>query len=133
MKKTILMIAFAGLMGVSMAQTESSAFVYVHRDQSPKPLNLKETVSRIEYPEYLLNSGKEGTVLFRVLVDEKGNYRKHETVRSETAAFAFAAERVLPRLKFEPAMLDGEAVSSWVFLPIRYEVGKQQPGTFARQ
>ena len=41
--------------------------------------------------------------------------------------------KVLPRLKFEPAMLDGEAVGSWVFIPVRYEIGKQHTGAFARQ
>lgn len=51
-------------------------------DQEPTPLNLDEFNKKIGYPLLLREAGIIGKVVFRVLVDEEGNYVRHEVIKS---------------------------------------------------
>jgi TonB family protein len=85
-------------------------------------LNLKKVANSIDYPDSQLISQEEGTVLFRIWVDKNGNYHSHQVVRSDNAAFAHQAGLQIKNLQFEPAQLDGETVSSWVLIPVRFDI-----------
>lgn len=117
MKKLIIILI--AITGFAFAQKPAT---YVHLDKEAKPTNLKSITDKIQYPVSLASEGEEGTVLLRVLVDEEGNYRKHQVVSSSNPEFTASAEKNLEDLEFTPAKLHGKAVTSWVFIPVKFRL-----------
>ena len=114
-----LIIILIALSSVAFAQSPAT---YVHLKEEAKPLNLKKVTDKIEYPNSLAADGEEGKVLLRVLVDAEGNYSKHQIVKSDNPQFTASVERVLNQLKFTPAQQHGKAVTSWVFIPVKFRL-----------
>jgi TonB family protein len=116
--KTVI-IALVALTSFAFAQQPAT---YVHLDKEAKPVNLKSVTDNMEYPENLALQGEEGTVLLRVLVDANGNYKRHQVVNSNNPQFTASAEKGLTRLQFNPAEHNGKAVTSWVFIPVKFRL-----------
>lgn len=76
------------------------------------------------YPSLAQRRGWEGDVLLRVHVDAGGRAREVEIVRSSGHALLdrSARDQVLQRWRFHPAMRNGEAVSAWAEVPIRFRL-----------
>ena len=74
------------------------------------------------YPEMARAAGIEGRVVYRVLVDKKGNYRKHQLVSSPDGALSYLADSHLKDLEFIPAEQNGEKVTSWVNIPVVFKI-----------
>lgn len=72
-------------------------------------VQLRELVEQ-EYPSALREEGVEGYATVRFTIDAEGQTRQIESVIADRPAFAAAAERVVGRLEFNPAVLDGEGV-----------------------
>lgn len=117
MKKLIIILI--ALTGLAFAQKPAT---YVHLDKEAKPTNLKTITDKIQYPANLASEGKEGTVLLRVLVDEKGKYKKHLVVSSSSPEFTASAEKNLDNLAFTPAQNNGRAVTSWLYIPVKFRL-----------
>lgn len=121
MKSIILTIAFAFAALTAMAQT-SNKIEYIFHDVDPVPVNMKSIVDKIDYPEEAIANKIEGTVVFRVFVNEKGEYRKHYVFSSAHPALAVYADNQIENLEFEPALADGEPVAAWVNIPVKFEI-----------
>ncbi|MDD2735459.1 MAG: TonB family protein [Desulfuromonadaceae bacterium] len=72
------------------------------------------------YPFLARKLGKEGKVLLRLALDEKGKLQGIDTVETSGYGFADAASRAIRKSTFEPATSNGVAVSSMVLVPIRF-------------
>lgn len=116
----------SAMFSLSMAQSE---LTYVHVDETAEPLNLAQVIDRIAYAPEAISNGIEGQVVFRILVNKEGEYRKHWVLKSDHPALAGLAASELRKLKFRPAMIDGEPTISWVNLPVRFEI---RPGFASR-
>ncbi|MEM7514643.1 MAG: energy transducer TonB [Bacteroidota bacterium] len=90
--------------------------------QEPKILNFKEVVNKIGYPESAKESGIEGQVLIKVLVNEQGNYKFHKIVSSEHTILTNAVEMHVDELQFSPAQQDGQKVQAWVSVPFVFNL-----------
>ena len=110
------------LLGFSQQSSGKTDFTYVHLDKQAVPLNLKAVTDRVEYPADLVLAGIEGRVVYRVLVDKKGNYRKHQLVSSPDGALSYLADSHLKDLEFIPAEQNGEKVTSWVNIPVVFKI-----------
>ncbi|MBI4527309.1 MAG: energy transducer TonB [Deltaproteobacteria bacterium] len=76
-----------------------------------------------EYPERARREGWQGTVLLRVLVDEKGNSKSIEVNRSSGfEALDHAAIQTVTRWRFSPARYGERRVESWVRIPIVFRL-----------
>jgi TonB family protein len=91
----------------------SSKFFQVGYAYSPKP----------RYPESARRDGKEGRVILRVLVDERGRSKSVEVnLSSGSQALDQAAAKVMKRWRFSPARSGDTPVESWVKIPIDFQL-----------
>lgn len=76
------------------------------------------------YPPLLRDAGVAGTVLVKMRVNEDGRVDASsvEIQESSNDAFSDAAKRVVERMRFRPAKVDGRAVKVWVILPVTFQV-----------
>jgi protein TonB len=90
-----------------------SKFFQVGYAYSPKP----------DYPENARRDGKEGRVILRVLVDERGRSKLVEVnLSSGSPALDQAAAKVMKRWRFSPARSGDTPVESWVKIPIDFQL-----------
>lgn len=72
------------------------------------------------YPLIARRLGKEGRVLLRLTIDEKGKLLNVEVIEDAGYGFADAAVEAVKKSTFKPATQDGKAVMSKALLPIRF-------------
>jgi TonB family protein len=91
----------------------------------PELRNAAEIRSIIEatYPPVLRDAGIGGTAVFWIHVNPEGNVTDTR-LRTSSGRFELdeAAKGVMRRLRFAPALNQGEPVAVWIQLPVRYEV-----------
>ena len=89
---------------------------------SPSPINIKEVQNAIQYPENAQDAGLEGLVICKILVDKDGNYMRHRVVHSPDPSLREAVSPHLARLRFVPAIKNGEAVAAWTTLRFAFRL-----------
>ena len=99
---------------------DSKEFVWL--DKEAEPLNLATVVKTITYPDELLFAGFEPIVQVRVLVDKNGLPLRHVWVSEIDPALQEVVSEAIPAIKFSPAEIGGEAVSSWMSLALRFKI-----------
>lgn len=72
------------------------------------------------YPMIARRLGKEGKVLLRLTIDEKGNLLNIEVIEGAGYGFTEAAIEAVKKSTFMPAVVDGKAVISRALLPVRF-------------
>jgi periplasmic protein TonB len=80
----------------------------------------------LKYPAQALHARMQGTVLLKVLVDEKG--LPQEVTIEQSSGYALldrsAREQVLQGWKFQPAMVNGQAVRAWARVPVSFNLNQ---------
>ncbi|HEX8242251.1 MAG TPA: energy transducer TonB, partial [Longimicrobium sp.] len=73
-------------------------------------------------PDSLRRAGTEGTVLLRITVEPGGRVRRGgvDVVSATHPEFALAARRLVQRLRFRPATLQGREVAAPFTLPVAF-------------
>ncbi len=87
---------------------------YVSVDRQPIPINLDEIKKEIGYPIEAIKQEIEGLVYTRILVDKHGHYLDHKITRHLHPSIDNAIAYHLPKLKFLPAIKDGQSINFWV-------------------
>jgi periplasmic protein TonB len=72
------------------------------------------------YPERARRLGKEGLVVLRLTIDERGNLLNVEVEQAAGFGFAEAAVHAVKSSSFRPAMVKGQPVTAIARLPIRF-------------
>jgi len=72
------------------------------------------------YPLAARQQGREGTVVLRLTIDERGNLVQVDVISSPFDGFAQAAIEAVKRSTFAPAQRVGKAVTSRAMLPVRF-------------
>jgi hypothetical protein len=91
-------------------------------DQEPQPINYQQVKEWIGYPERAYQSGIQGDVTLRVLVDEKGEYVRHEVVDSFHPLLRIPCDVFTQLMVFKPAAKDGVSVKCWVKVEYHFEI-----------
>ena len=73
-----------------------------------------------KYPLAARQQGREGTVVLRLTIDERGNLVRVEVVASPSDGFAESAVEAVKLSTFAPALRSGKAVVSRSVLPVRF-------------
>lgn len=93
------------------------------REKPPETPPRQITASPFHYPEELWDEGIEGETTLKLFVTEQGTV---DSVRVEKTsgyeAFDSAAVRGAQVLRFEPARRGEEPVSTWVLLPVQFDM-----------
>lgn len=95
------------------------AFVIVQ--EQPRPINMDEIRKKIGYP-IVLRDGIEGVVMFRILVDENGNYVRHIVSKSAHPLLQAEVEKYVKELHFTPAIQAGKPIKFWVNIPFTFKL-----------
>lgn len=74
------------------------------------------------YPLIARRMGKEGRVILRLTIDEKGRLLNVEVIENAGYGFAEAAIDAVKKSTFMPAKKGGKPVASRAILPIRFEL-----------
>jgi protein TonB len=81
-----------------------------------------------EYPEEAMKNGIEGTVYVKIWVDTEGKVRDAVIAKSDNELFDKASISAAMQFRFTPAMKDGNPVSVWVVVPIKYKLADKETG-----
>jgi len=83
---------------------------------------------RPEYPESARRQGREGRVLLRVLVDDRGRSKQVE-IHSSSGSDALdrAAAEAVKRWRFYPARHGDKSIESWLRVPIEFRLADAKP------
>lgn len=74
------------------------------------------------YPMMARRMGKEGRVVLRLTIDEKGNLSNVEVIENAGYGFAEAAVEAVRKSSFLPVLKDGKPVASRAILPVRFNL-----------
>ncbi len=72
------------------------------------------------YPRLARELGKEGTVLLRLTIDERGSLTHVEVLQRAGSGFDEEAVRAVRESRFSPARINGKPVASRAQLPVRF-------------
>ena len=75
-----------------------------------------------QYPEAMRQLGKEAVVNLELLIDENGQLRKIQVVKSAGPHFDQAAFDAITQARFYPAEIHGAAVAVYWILPVRFNL-----------
>ncbi len=90
---------------------------------APMDPSIPVVLKRVEpvYPPKARRDGVQGTVVIKVLVDEKGQPAEVRVVKS-VAGLDNAAVAAVARWTFTPAKKDGQPIAAWVMVPVKFEL-----------
>lgn len=98
---------------------------FIARDVEPQLKNGREIRQLLErlYPPMLKEAGIGGTVVLWVFVDEAGKAAKSQVFKSSGyPAFDQAAQQIVEKMKFSPALNRDKPVGVWVQQAIQFTV-----------
>ncbi len=78
------------------------------------------------YPFIARRMNKEGKVLLRLTIDEKGKLMNVEVIEAAGFGFTEAALEAVRKSTYRPAIKNGSAVLSLALLPVRFQLTRQQ-------
>lgn len=86
--------------------------------------SLAYRVAPLRFPAQALHQRMHGTVLLRVLVDETGKPLQVTVERGSGYALLdhSARDQVLAGWRFQPALVNGQAVRAWARVPVNFEL-----------
>lgn len=103
---------------VGANQAVAGFFAYEESQVNERPY-FKNLV-KPKYPEIARKLGKEGLVVLKVLVDEKGKVKEVQILRFAGFGFDEEAEKAIRQSLFEPAKIQGQPVPCYVKVPVRF-------------
>ncbi len=110
-------------------QIQSQAFRLLPVETSPQSLDTEFGAAAAPsflyrempvYPVFARKLGKEGKVLLRLTIDERGNLLQIEVVEKAGYGFVEAAIAAVKKSTFLPAKRDGKPVASRALLPVKF-------------
>lgn len=89
----------------------------------PKEVNLNDIQKRIGYPKVAVELGIEETIIFRVLIDENGDYVRHlPASKKANEILVRAVEEHISEVKFTPAIQNKKPIKFWVNVPFVFQL-----------
>lgn len=93
-------------------------------DAAPIEASLAYRAAPLHFPTRALQQRMQGTVVLRVLVDATGKPVKVTVEHGSGHALLdrSAVEQVLAGWRFQPATIDGQTVSAWARVPVKFSL-----------
>ncbi|MBI5325631.1 MAG: TonB family protein [Ignavibacteriae bacterium] len=105
----------------SLKNNGPSSFNFVSVEKEPM-VDMGALAKAIKYPEEARKTGKEGTVILRVLFKKTGVVGNIIVEKTDNKIFNEAAINAVKTVKFTPAMNKGKNIDMWVTLPINFKL-----------
>lgn len=115
-----------GIGTVGEPVTAPPAGIPYSAEQVEFPASIADNSPVPRFPSVLRGIGVEGFARFRFVVDTSGRVElaSIEAVSASHEAFAFAVRSTLPRMRFRPGRVGGQAVRQRVELPFAFRINK---------
>jgi protein TonB len=97
---------------------------FIMVDEEAKPVNLSELKQMVEYPQMAKDAGITGRVVLRVFVNAQGQYVRHIVSKSPHPWLTAAVEQHINKLRFTPAIQNGNPVPMWVNVPFNFTLNQ---------
>jgi TonB family protein len=114
---------FGASLASAAATSGQGASQTVHFGSSTGPSFLRREIP--EYPFIAKNMNKEGKVLLKLTIDEKGKLLNVEVVEAADFGFTEAALEAVRKSTYRPAVRAGRAIFSKALLPVRFRLAGQ--------
>lgn len=95
---------------------------FVFLEEQPSPVNLDEIRAAVKYPQMAKDAGIYGKVVFRVLIDENGRYKKHKVLKTPHPWLTEACVKHLNKIRFTPGIQAGKPIPVWVTVPFDFKI-----------
>lgn len=95
---------------------------FVALSKQPKEVNLGDIQKFIGYPAAARDMGLQENLVFRVLIDENGNYVRHISPKKGHPIFVKAIEEHISKVKFTPALQGNNPIKFWVNVPFVFKL-----------
>lgn len=125
MLKSVISLVFIYTYGLSILFAQipiAPVDEVVKSDKPPELLNLSELTTKIGYPKEAQDAKAQGTVILRVLFDEKGNYLKHEVKSAGHPLLLKAVEKDIIYLKAKPLTLNKKPIQFSMNVPFSFKL-----------
>ena len=123
LRLVLSLLVVAGTTGMSYAtgggnESTVAADDVLANSHSAQPKNLNTVLSRAELPSlnYLPHPAN---VVFKIKVNADGSYATHQTLSTDSQYMAEYIGNHLHKVRFTPAVQNGQHVASWVVIPLR--------------
>lgn len=101
-------------------EPEPDEFIAVEKEPN---VDLGKLQGLVTYPDIARKAGVEGTVIVRVLVDKSGRATRTLIEHSDNQLLDKAAEDAVRKYgNFTPAIQNGQPITCWVSIPIRFRL-----------
>jgi len=127
----VVVIGLAGCGDTPAPRDQAAADPAVNRPRDEPPMVLNADIP-IRYPERLASAGLGGTVVLRLFVDSAGRIVPESTAVQESSGHPgldSAALAGADRLRFAPALVDGNPVAARFLQPIDFAAAPTPPST----
>ncbi|MBX2818523.1 MAG: energy transducer TonB [Rhodothermaceae bacterium] len=102
-------------------QSEMADSIYIMVEEMPRPVGgLRGIQKKAKYPKELRKQGVKGRVFITFIVDEKGEVRDTEVLRSVHPELDEQAERAVMSTKFKPGKQNGVPVKVKMSVPFTF-------------
>ena len=92
-------------------------------DKFPEPIGgIEAMIKNVVYPVSAKESGIQGKVLVKTIIDEKGNVVETEIIESVNADCDKAAMDAIKKTKFTPGIKDNKPVKAEVTIPVMFKL-----------
>ncbi len=95
---------------------------FTFMEKNPAPVNMDQVKSKMDYPAMARESGIEGRVILRVLLDENGRYMKHVVKQSPHKWLTEEAIKHVDEIRFTPGIQAGNPVKCWITVPFDFRI-----------
>ena len=95
---------------------------FVLLEKEPELVDRESTLKTIKYPAIAKEAEISGKVIIRILVDEKGVYKKHVVLRDPHPLLTKSVEKGIHQWKWKPAVQAGKPVAAWVTVPVTFDL-----------
>lgn len=102
-------------------EKEKTVYQQFEVEKAPECINLAQVKALMKYPEIARESGIEGRVTVKVLINEQGRVVKVGTITGPDV-FADEVRDKVDGLEFTPGLQNGKAVKVWVSVPFIFKL-----------
>jgi len=90
-------------------------------EKAPAAVNLQQIKNMMRYPEIALQSGMEGRVVVKVLVNTDGSIKRIGGISGPEIFHEEVRDKIM-QLQFTPALMGGQQVKCWVSVPFYFKL-----------
>lgn len=102
-------------------EKEKTVYQQFEVEKTPECINLGQVKASMRYPEVARESGIEGRVTVKVLINEQGRVIKVGTITGPDV-FVDEVRSKVDELEFTPGLQNGKAVKVWVSVPFIFKL-----------